>query len=68
MAKPKWGICVPHLYGQCGWLVGDDMQVLTYDSQEEAAKALRRMKRNKRYSWSLPMEIKKFTGLPNEEE
>lgn len=66
--QQKWGICVQHPYDQCGWLVGGDMEVLTFPSPDEAAKALKQMKRNKRYSWNQPIEIKEFTGLPDEEE
>lgn len=73
MARPKkkqpaWGICVHHPDGTCGWVIGNDLEVLTYPSQEDAEKAFKQMKRKTHYSWSLPIEIKEFTGLPNEDE
>lgn len=60
----KWGICI----NQRGWLMDEDLEVLTYDSQEEITKALKHMKRDKRYSWNVPIEVKEFTGLPDEKE
>ena len=60
----KWGICI----NQRGWLMDEELEVLTYDSQEEAIGALKHMKRDKRYSWNAPIEVKEFTGLPDEKE
>ena len=59
--KPLWAICIYHPDNTCGWIVGEGAKVVTYPTQEEAEKALRQMKRNTKYSWSLPMEAKEFT-------
>lgn len=69
--KPKkkgWGICVTHPDGSCGWLVGEDLDVQTYPTKEEAENALTQMKKNPHYTWSLLIEAKEFHGLPVEEE
>lgn len=75
MARPKkqanneefgWAICAYHPDGTCGWLVdGKSLNVKTYASPEEAEKALKLMKRDTRYSWNSPMEIKEFKGFSN---
>ena len=62
-AYPPWGICVHHPDHSVGWIVGEDMEVLTYHTQEEAEKALKQMKRGKHYSWHHPTEVKEFTGF-----
>jgi hypothetical protein len=66
--KPVWAICVYHPNNICGWLIGEDKDVKTYPSQEDAEKALKQMKRNTRYSWSSPTEVKIFTGFSNRKE
>ena len=60
--KPAWAICVIHPDDTCGWIVDEGAEVVTYPTQEEAEKALRQMKCNKKYSWSLPVEVKEFKG------
>lgn len=59
--EPAWVICVQHPDGTCGWIVGEGAEVITYPTLEEAEKALKQMKRNTKYSWSLPVEVKEFT-------
>lgn len=66
--KPVWAICIHHPDNTCGWFVGEDADVKTYSSQEEAEKSLKQMKRNSKYSWSLPIEVKEFTGFSNKKE
>lgn len=68
MARPKkqvdapaWAICIYHPDNTCGWIVGEGAEVVTYSTQEDAEKALKQMKRNAKYSWSLPMEAKEYT-------
>jgi len=58
--EPVWGLCVQHPDGTCGWIVGEGAEVITYPTQEEAEKALRQTKRNTKYSWSHPIEVKEF--------
>ena len=58
---PAWAICIYHPDDTCGWIVGEGAEVVTYPTQEEAEKVLRQMKRNTKYSWSLPMEAKEYT-------
>lgn len=60
-----WAICVNHPDGTCGWLMDNDLEVKTYPSQEDAEKALKQMKRNPHYSWSLSVEVKEFSGFSN---
>lgn len=66
--KPVWAICVHYNNNAFGWLIGEDADVKTYSSQEDAEKMLKQMKRNSKYSWSLPMEVKEFTGFYNKKE
>ena len=40
--KPVWAICVHHSDGTCGWLIGEDTDVKTYSTPEEAEKDLKR--------------------------
>lgn len=60
--NPVWAICVHHPDDTCGWIVGEGAKVVTYLTQEEAEKALRQMRRNTKYSWSLPMEAREYVG------
>lgn len=66
--KPAWGIYIYYPDNTCGWIVGEGANVITYPTQEEAEKSLKQMKRNKKYSWSLPIEVKEFIELSNEKE
>lgn len=66
--KPVWAICVYHPDNTCGWLIGNDADVKTYPSSEEAEKALKQMKCGNHYSWSMPTEVKEFTGFSSRKE
>lgn len=61
--KPVWAICTHYPDKKCGWVVNENKEVKTYPTQEEADKSLKQMKRNTKYLWSLPMEVKEFTGF-----
>ena len=77
MARPKkqenneklvWAICINYPDKTCGWLLGNDLEVKTYSSPEEAEKALKQIKRGDHYSWNLPVEVKEFTGFSHKKE
>ena len=61
--EAAWAICISHPDGTIGWLVGEDLDVKTYPSKEDAEKSLKQMKRGSHYSWHHPIEIKEFTGF-----
>lgn len=60
--EPAWAICMYNPDGTCGWFVDENTEVKTYPTQEEAEKSLKQLKRNTKYSWSLPVEVKEFKG------
>lgn len=60
-ASPKgFGIAVTHPDGVVGWLTNPDATVELYQTQEEAEQALKRRRKDKRYTWTLPMEAKRY--------
>lgn len=52
-----YGICVRHSSDTVGWLTGKDAKVLSFQSAEEAQKALRQMKRDHHYSWNCDAQV-----------
>ena len=66
--KPVWAICIHHSDGTFGWLIGEDADVKTYSTPEEAEKDLKRMKRGDHYSWNVQTEVKEFTGFSSKKE
>ena len=57
----KYGIRIIHEDGKVGWIVGPDCDYLLFDDMASAEKALRSMKRDKRYSWNCVAEAAKFS-------
>ena len=56
----KYGIRITHEDKKVGWIVGPDGDYLLFNSEEEAARALRKMKRDPRYSWNCVAEAARF--------
>ena len=61
--KPVYAIRITHADGTVGWLTGADCDVKTYQTEEDASKALRQMKRGNSYSWNCMAEAAVFTGF-----
>lgn len=66
--QPMWAIRVSYPDNTYGWLLDNDLDVKTYSSPEEAEKALKQIKRSQNYSWSIPVEVKEFTGFSHKKE
>ena len=56
----KYGLRVTHVDGVTGWIVGADGDYLLFDSETDAEKALRKMKRDENYSWNCTAVVDKF--------
>lgn len=56
----QYGIRIDHGNGKIGWIVGPDGNYLLFDTEEEAAKALRKMKKDDRYSWNCDVQVTLF--------
>ena len=56
----KFGILVSYPDGASGWIVGPDCDYLLFDTEAEAAKALRKMKKDDRYSWNCDVQVTLF--------
>jgi len=56
----KYGIRITYSDGKSGWIVGSDCDYLLFDSEPEAARALKRMKKDDRYSWNCTAEVVPF--------
>jgi len=57
----KFGILVSYQDGASGWIVGPDCDYLLFDSDQEASRALRKLKRNDNYSWNCRAEVVRFS-------
>lgn len=61
--EPKpYGIRVTYPDGSSGWVVGQDKKCMAFASEGEAVKAMRRMKRDTRYTWNCTVEVAKLGG------
>lgn len=58
----RYGIRITDQTGRVGWIVGQDGDYLLFDSENDAAKALRKMKKDARYSWNCTAEVSVFDG------
>lgn len=58
----KFGIRIVHVNGTSGWAIGDDRDYLLFDTEEDAIKAMKKMKRDGRYSWNCTVSVAKFTS------
>ena len=58
-----WAICVTYSDGTYGWMIGSDLDVEVFQSQNDAEKALKQMKRNQKYSWNADFSVKEFNGF-----
>lgn len=59
-APIKYGIAVTHPDGVVGWLTNPDATAEVYDSVEDAQKSMKRWLKDKRYTWTLPMEVREY--------
>lgn len=65
MAKPKkagYAIAVIHPDGVVGYLTNPDASVELHATEKEALASLEEHKKDTRYTWSLPMEVRKYCG------
>lgn len=60
--KSGYAIAVIHPDGSVGFLTGSDSSVETYPTKAAAQSAMEKKKQDKRYTWSLPMEVRKYDG------
>lgn len=60
--KPKSGyaIAVIHPDGVVGYLTAPDCSVEIYSTEAAAAASLEEKRKDTRYTWSLPMEVRKY--------
>lgn len=63
--KSGYAICVVNPDGRPGWLLDEQAEIKTYPSEEDAKKALAKLKRNSHYSWNIPVEVREFIGFAN---
>jgi len=56
----KYGIRITYKDGKIGWIIGSDCDYLLFNSEAEASKALKKMKKDDRYSWNCVAEIARF--------
>lgn len=56
----KYGIAVIHPDGVIGWLTKADASVELFENEKEAEKGLKRRLKDTRYTWTLPMEIRRY--------
>lgn len=62
LGTTRYGIKVTDTTGRVGWIVGQDGDYLLFESEDDAAKALKKMKRDDRYSWNCRAEAVRFDG------
>ena len=53
----RYGIRITHPDGSSGWIAGGDKGCLTFSSEAEAQKALRKMRKNDKYTWNCVAEV-----------
>lgn len=59
----KYGIRITHNDGVVGWIVGQNGEVLLFNTEKEAKKKLNSMIKNENYSWNCIAEVAKFAGF-----
>lgn len=56
-----WAICVCHDDGTIGWLLNQDTEVKIYPTAEDAEKAMKQIRKDKRYSWNVKTEVREYS-------
>lgn len=59
-AKSGYAIAVIHPDGVVGFLTAPDCSVETYSTEAAAMAAMDEKRKDTRYTWTLPMEIRKY--------
>lgn len=63
MAKEKkYGLMTHHKDGAEGYLVGDDTQPMLFATKDEAEKELKRLLKDRRYLWNVPITAEIFVN------
>ncbi len=55
-----FAIAVLHPDGVVGYLTAPDTTVEVFSTEQEASRAMESKRKDTRYTWSLPMEVRKY--------
>lgn len=58
--KSGYAIAVIHPDGVVGYLTTPDSSVEVFPTEQEASEAMELKRKDTRYTWSLPMEVRKY--------
>ena len=65
-AKSEFAIAVTHPDGSVGFLAAPDGFVETYSTKVLAEAAMAQKRQDKRYTWSLPMDVRRYDASKEE--